>query len=207
MPASENLHIRRHRRTISATFRSTAEITGKQNTNLPHFDMWCVRGLLQDPGHPVETPTEVRTCEVTKNVRVVVDVPVARGRVDRRRGNDRSVAMTSHAVVIAGGGPTGLMLAGELALAGVDVAIVERRASQDLAGSRAGGLHSRTIESSRSARNRRSVPVAGTGGSGRKVRRDSVGHQRLSHSAPLRAWAVAEPHRAHTGWLGRRSWR
>jgi 2-polyprenyl-6-methoxyphenol hydroxylase-like FAD-dependent oxidoreductase len=54
--------------------------------------------------------------------------------------------MTKHAVVIAGGGPTGLMLAGELALAGVDVAIVERRASQELAGSRAGGLHSRTIE-------------------------------------------------------------
>src|SRR5690349_1092918 len=54
--------------------------------------------------------------------------------------------MTKHAVVIAGGGPTGLMLAGELALAGVDVAVVERRASQDLAGSRAGGLHSRTIE-------------------------------------------------------------
>jgi 3-(3-hydroxy-phenyl)propionate hydroxylase len=54
--------------------------------------------------------------------------------------------MTEHAVMIAGGGPTGLMLAGELALAGVDVAIVERRASQDLIGSRAGGLHSRTIE-------------------------------------------------------------
>ena len=53
---------------------------------------------------------------------------------------------TEHAVVIAGGGPAGLMLAGELALAGVDVAIVERRASQDLPGSRAGGLHSRTIE-------------------------------------------------------------
>jgi 3-(3-hydroxy-phenyl)propionate hydroxylase len=49
-------------------------------------------------------------------------------------------------VMIAGGGPTGLMLAGELALAGVDVAIVERRVSQDLDGSRAGGLHSRTIE-------------------------------------------------------------
>ncbi len=54
--------------------------------------------------------------------------------------------MTEHAVVIAGGGPTGLMLAGELALAGVDVAIVERRASQELIGSRAGGLHARTIE-------------------------------------------------------------
>jgi 3-(3-hydroxy-phenyl)propionate hydroxylase len=54
--------------------------------------------------------------------------------------------MTEHAVVIAGGGPTGMMLAAELALAGVDVVIVERRASQDLAGSRAGGLHSRTIE-------------------------------------------------------------
>ena len=54
--------------------------------------------------------------------------------------------MTEHAVVIAGGGPTGLMLAGELALAGVDVVIVERRAGQDLPGSRAGGLHARTIE-------------------------------------------------------------
>ncbi len=49
-------------------------------------------------------------------------------------------------MVIAGGGPTGLMLAGELALAGIDVAIVERRASQDLAGARAGGLHARAIE-------------------------------------------------------------
>jgi 2-polyprenyl-6-methoxyphenol hydroxylase-like FAD-dependent oxidoreductase len=54
--------------------------------------------------------------------------------------------MTEHSVVIAGGGPTGLMLAAELALAGVDVAIVERRTSQDLPGSRAGGLSSRTIE-------------------------------------------------------------
>lgn len=54
--------------------------------------------------------------------------------------------MTGHAVVIAGAGPTGLMLAGELTLAGVDVVVVERRTSQDLDGSRAGGLHSRTIE-------------------------------------------------------------
>lgn len=54
--------------------------------------------------------------------------------------------MAEHAVVIAGGGPTGLMLAGELALAGVDVAIVERRADQGVTGSRAGGLHARTLE-------------------------------------------------------------
>lgn len=54
--------------------------------------------------------------------------------------------VNKHAVVIAGAGPAGLMLAGELALAGVDVAIVEPRVNQTLAGSRAGGLHSRTIE-------------------------------------------------------------
>ncbi|MGY4256165.1 3-(3-hydroxy-phenyl)propionate hydroxylase [Bradyrhizobium sp. USDA 4516] len=54
--------------------------------------------------------------------------------------------MREHAVVIAGGGPTGLMLAGELTLAGIDVAIVERRAGEDLIGARAGGLHARTIE-------------------------------------------------------------
>jgi 2-polyprenyl-6-methoxyphenol hydroxylase-like FAD-dependent oxidoreductase len=51
-----------------------------------------------------------------------------------------------HAVVVVGAGPTGLMLAGELALAGVDVAIVERRTGQDVIGSRSGGLHARTIE-------------------------------------------------------------
>ena len=54
--------------------------------------------------------------------------------------------MTEHAVVIAGGGPTGMMLAAELALARIDVTVVERRASQELDGSRSGGLHSRTIE-------------------------------------------------------------
>jgi 3-(3-hydroxy-phenyl)propionate hydroxylase len=54
--------------------------------------------------------------------------------------------MTTHSVVIAGGGPAGLMLAGELALAGIDVAVVERRPDQELSGARALGVSSRTIE-------------------------------------------------------------
>ena len=54
--------------------------------------------------------------------------------------------MTNHSVVIAGGGPTGLMLAAELALAHVDVVVVERRATPDPDRARAGGLHARTIE-------------------------------------------------------------
>jgi 2-polyprenyl-6-methoxyphenol hydroxylase-like FAD-dependent oxidoreductase len=54
--------------------------------------------------------------------------------------------MRNHAVVIAGGGPTGMMLAAELALAHVDVAVIEPRMNADVDGSRAGGLHSRTIE-------------------------------------------------------------
>src|SRR4051794_41897355 len=49
-------------------------------------------------------------------------------------------------VVIAGSGPTGMMLAAELALAEVDVAVVERRPDHVLADARAGGMHSRTIE-------------------------------------------------------------
>ena len=54
--------------------------------------------------------------------------------------------MTEHGVVIAGGGPAGMMLAAELALAKIDVAVVERRPDHVLADSRAGGIHSRTIE-------------------------------------------------------------
>jgi len=56
------------------------------------------------------------------------------------------MSVSEHAVVIAGGGPAGMMLAAELALAKVDVAIVERRPDHVLVGSRAGGFHSRTIE-------------------------------------------------------------
>ncbi len=54
--------------------------------------------------------------------------------------------MIQHAVLIVGGGPTGLMLAAELALAGVDAVVIERRPNQDLFGRRAGGLHARTLE-------------------------------------------------------------
>lgn len=43
-------------------------------------------------------------------------------------------------------GPAGMMLAAELALAKVDVAVVERRRDHALVGSRAGGFQSRTIE-------------------------------------------------------------
>src|SRR4051812_11104307 len=51
-----------------------------------------------------------------------------------------------HDVVIVGSGPAGLMLAGELRLAGVDAVVLDRRESQDLAGSRGGGIHARSIE-------------------------------------------------------------
>lgn len=54
--------------------------------------------------------------------------------------------MTDTAVVIAGAGPTGMMLSAELTLAGVDVVVVERRPDHVIESSRAGGLHARTIE-------------------------------------------------------------
>jgi len=71
---------------------------------------------------------------------VLLPTSRSRGRTNATR------AAKGHAVVIAGGGPTGLMLAAELALAHIDVAVVERRASQELTGTRAGGLHARSIE-------------------------------------------------------------
>ncbi|RQH10416.1 FAD-dependent monooxygenase [Bradyrhizobium sp. RP6] len=72
-----------------------------------------------------------------------VSLPTSRSH-DRTRAE--RAAATGHEVVVGGAGPTGLMLAAELALAHVDVAIVERRASQDIVETRAGGLHARTIE-------------------------------------------------------------
>ncbi|MHC4046534.1 FAD-dependent monooxygenase [Bradyrhizobium sp. 23AC] len=73
-------------------------------------------------------------------------LPTSRSRRQRQGADARNQMPPDHAVVIAGGGPTGLMLAAELALAKVDVAILERRANQDLVGTRAGGLHARSIE-------------------------------------------------------------
>ena len=72
-----------------------------------------------------------------------------RARHSERKSTSRADAdrsQISHPVVIVGGGPTGLMLAGELSLAGIDAAIVERRVGQELDGLRSGGLHARTIE-------------------------------------------------------------
>ncbi|MEZ2146468.1 FAD-dependent monooxygenase [Bradyrhizobium sp. DN5] len=73
-------------------------------------------------------------------------LPTACSRQQAHRAGARTAAMAHHAVVIAGAGPTGLMLAAELALANVEVAVVERRANQELVETRAGGLHARTIE-------------------------------------------------------------
>ncbi len=64
----------------------------------------------------------------------------------RRRATAANETPTDHAVVISGGGPTGLMLAAELALAGIDVALVERRPDQTIVETRAGGLHARALE-------------------------------------------------------------
>ena len=68
------------------------------------------------------------------------DIPTVTGRMATGQ------TAADHAVLIAGGGPTGMTLAAELALAGVDVAIVERRIDATLAGTRARGLHARTLE-------------------------------------------------------------
>ena len=114
---------------------------------------------------------------------------------------------SEHAVVIAGGGPTGLMLAGELALAGVDVAIVERRASQELVGSRAGGLHSRTIE----VLDQRGIAdrFLSQGQVVQVVRFHMIpsGHQRLSHPAQLRASGCGRTTSSASWPSGSASWR
>ena len=92
------------------------------------------------------------------------------------------------------------MLAGELALAGVDVVIVERRPGQDLAGSRAGGSHSRTIEVlDQRGIAERFLEASRPRSQGHGVQLDISDFP----TTPLRARAVAEPHRAHPGRLVR----
>ena len=102
-----------------------------------------------------------------------------------------------HAVVIAGGGPTGMMLAAELTLAGTDVLVVERRPSFELESSRSRGLHSRTLE----VLDQRGVVdrflAEGTADAGAGLRRGAVGHQRFPQPPQLRVGAAAEPFRAH----------
>ena len=93
--------------------------------------------------------------------------------------------MTEHAVVIAGGGPTGLMLAGELALAGVDVAIVERRPT------RTSPARARAV--STRARSRSSISAASRIGSSRRDRRPR------SRDSPVRWTSATSPPGTTTG--------
>ena len=113
--------------------------------------------------------------------------------------------LNSHAVVIAGGGPAGMMLAAELALAEVDVAVVERRPDHALAGSRAGGLHSRTIE----VLDQRGVADRFLA-EGRRIQAMPFGTtvldiERLPDPPPVHARDLAERDRADHGRLGRRA--
>src|SRR6201986_1703559 len=71
---------------------------------------------------------------------------VAQNDRPARKPRETGQELTAHSVLIAGGGPTGKMLAAELTLAGADVAVVERRARQEVESSRAGGIQARTVE-------------------------------------------------------------
>src|ERR1700685_2492725 len=108
---------------------SGADKKGTENSSSVPLSIYSgPGGLPQDPGRAAKSLAEAKT------------------GMNWGLGKMRAEPKYDHAVVVAGAGPTGLMLGCELALAGVDVAIVERRPNQDLVGSRAGALHSRTIE-------------------------------------------------------------
>src|ERR1700727_2426207 len=106
------------------TRSSTADQKGTERIcSVPLSIYSAPGGLRQDPGHAGKSLAEART-------------GVNWGLPSVYRNDVRP----------CGSGCRGGHARGELVLAGVVVAIVERRASQDLTGSRAGGLHSRTIE-------------------------------------------------------------
>ena len=139
-------------------------------------------------------------------------VPPTREKQPTRRfemhdESGRNGAKTEHAVVIAGGGPTGLMLAAELALARVDVAVVERRESQELAGSRAGGLHARTIEVLDQRGIAERFLSQGTVESGRGLRAQPTRHQRFPDAAQLRARRCGRTASSSSWPNGSPSWR
>ena len=80
----------------------------------------------------------------TKPTPVAADDFIAHDEQPLRRADAETLEETE--VIVVGSGPAGMMLAGELALAGVEATVVERRTTSELVGSRAGGFHSRTIE-------------------------------------------------------------
>ena len=111
--------------------------------------------------------------------------------------------MTEHAVVIAGGGPTGLMLAGELTLAGIDVVIVERRTSQDLDGIASRGSSLSHHRGARSAWHRGALPLGGAKRIRSGIRRDllDISDFPTRHNYVLALWqSHFEPILA--GWVG-----
>src|SRR5262245_54716638 len=102
----------------------------------------CARGELRTPRRlPCRTPKNAKgkepqllaTLAVNRTNRLVSRPPLCL-RIPRLHQSLRAKErlMKEHAVVIVGAGPTGLMLAGELSLAGVDVVIIERRSDQNL---------------------------------------------------------------------------
>ena len=114
--------------------------------------------------------------------------------------------MSEHAVVIAGGGPTGMMLAAELALAG--------STSSSSSGAQPGGGRARAPAGCTPARSRCSTSGGSPIGSSPRARRcrsraspESRSTSATSHPPPLRPRPVAEPHRAHPGRVGRRAGR